>query len=192
VVDDRDSSLVRRAFRIGTQADVDWIRAGTSVGRTVTVAIPPVFEAYATVVVPDGDEGEGPRRRHDRAVLSLLGDRSGDQPWWLGYLDTGVDDVIVPGAARVLLYPGWAYVLLEAGSEQAATLRSGGRFFERSLPDLIFPADRSWLLSTLWDDDWRWLGGPADLIDSFSKHPDLETRIVRLGEDAIPPGHLAD
>jgi hypothetical protein len=52
-----------RVWRIGTAAEVAWIAAGTSVGRTITSAIPPVFEAYATVVRPDGGDG---RARHDR------------------------------------------------------------------------------------------------------------------------------
>ena len=38
-------------WRIGTDAEVAWITNGTSAGRTITAAIPPVFEAYATVVV---------------------------------------------------------------------------------------------------------------------------------------------
>jgi hypothetical protein len=34
-------------WRIGTDAEVAWIADGTSMGRTITAAIPPVFEAYA-------------------------------------------------------------------------------------------------------------------------------------------------
>ena len=41
-------------WRIGTDADVAWITDGTSTGRTITSAIPPVFEAYTTVVLPGG------------------------------------------------------------------------------------------------------------------------------------------
>ena len=40
------------SWRIGTGADVAWIAAGTSMSRTITAAIPPVFEAYATIVLP--------------------------------------------------------------------------------------------------------------------------------------------
>jgi hypothetical protein len=39
------------AWRIGTDAEVAWIAEGTSTGRTITAAIPPVLAAYATVVV---------------------------------------------------------------------------------------------------------------------------------------------
>jgi hypothetical protein len=54
----------------------------------------------------------------------------------------------------------------------------------------MFPADRSWLVSRLWDDDWTLIGGPADLMNRFASHPALEARVA-LGEDATPPGHHA-
>jgi hypothetical protein len=89
------------------------------------------------------------------------------------------------------LYYGWDYVLVEAGPEQAATWRRWGdwSFWKGALPNLMFPADRSWLASALWDDDWTCIGGPAELIDRFLHHPDLEARPVALGQDATPPGH---
>ena len=80
------------AWRIGTEAEVAWIVGGTSVGRTITSAIPPVFEAYATVVLPPGGEQDD----FDRAVLTLLTGQPASQPWWLGYLDTGSDDIVFP------------------------------------------------------------------------------------------------
>ncbi len=50
-------------WRIGTAAEVAWIAGGTSasltsaaLSRTITAAIPPVFEGYATVVLPYGGE----------------------------------------------------------------------------------------------------------------------------------------
>ena len=117
--------MVRRArdgctWRIGTDAEVAWITEGTSIGRTITAAIPAVFEAYATVVVAYGEE----RVKHDRAVLALLAEQSPDQRWWLGYLDTGVDDIVFPEAPKVTLYAEWHYVLVEAGPEQAAAWRA--------------------------------------------------------------------
>ena len=73
-----------REWRIGTDADVAWIRESTPVGRAITSAVPPVFEAYATVVVPDEEDG----RADDLAVvLELLGEQS-PGPWWLGHLET--------------------------------------------------------------------------------------------------------
>jgi hypothetical protein len=186
--------VVRRArdgntWRIGTDAEVAWIAEGTSIGRTVTAAIPPVFEAYATVMVAYGDE----RIKHDRAVLALLAEQSPDQRWWLGYLDTGVDDIVFPDAPEVTMYAGWRYVLVEAGPEQVAAWRprDGRSFGTGDLPNLMFPADHSWLVSTLWDDDWSCIGGPAGLVDRFLRHPDLRARQVALGQDATPPGHEA-
>jgi hypothetical protein len=41
------------------------------------------------------------------------------------------------------------------------------------LPNVMFPVDRSWLVSALWDDDWICIGGPAGLVDRFVRHPDL-------------------
>jgi len=57
------------AWRIGTDAEVAWIADGTFMSRIITAAIPPVFDAYATVVVPDSDEE---RNQHDLAVSALL------------------------------------------------------------------------------------------------------------------------
>jgi hypothetical protein len=177
-------------WRIGTDAEVAWIANGTSAGRTITAAIPPDFEAYATVVLPYGGEGQ---EKHDRAMVALLSERSAGQPWWLGYLDTGADDIVFPGAPMVTLYSGWHYVLVEAGPEQAATWRrkDPGSFWKGVLPNLMFPADRSWLVSTLWDDDWSCIGGPAGLVGRFLRHPDLQARSVSPGQDATPPGHQA-
>lgn len=74
-----------RKWRIGTDAEVAWIAGGTFTSLTIAAAIPPVFEAYATVVLPRGGDGQ---EKHDRAVLALLTEHTADQTWWLGYLDT--------------------------------------------------------------------------------------------------------
>ena len=182
-------------WRIGTAADVAWITGHTSVGLTITSAIPPVFEAYATVVLPEGGGGQAAHDQavHDGAVLGLLSEQSPGRPWWLGYLDTGADDIVFADAPKVTLYSGWSYVLVEAGPDQAAAWRQRDRpsFWMGALPNLMFPADRSWLVSTLWDDDWTCMGGPAELIQNFLRHPSLEARSVVLGENATPPGHTA-
>lgn len=177
-------------WRIGTDADVAWITSGTSIGRTITSAIPPVFEAYATVVLPEGGVGQD---AHDQAVLGLLREQSPNQLWWLGYLDTGADDIVLPDAPMVTMYAGWHYVIVEAGPQQAATWRQHDRpsFWKGALPNLMFPADRSWLVSTLWDDDWSCVGGPAELVGNFVRHPGLQARPVVLSQDATPPGHQA-
>ena len=53
-------------------------------------------------------------------------EQSAGQPWWLGQIDTGADDIVFPDAPKVTLYSEWHYVLVEAGPEQAATWRQGG------------------------------------------------------------------
>ena len=176
-----------RGWQIGTQTDIAWIAGATRSGLTIRSGIPAVFEAYATVVLPrDAETGD-----HERRLMRLLMKHSAEQPWWLGYLDTGSADVVFPDAPRVLLYANWPYVLVKAGPEQAQQWRAHALSSPHSrLPDLMFPADRSWLLSALWDDDWWCFGGPADLVAALQSDPGLEVRIVRT-EDATPPGHTA-
>jgi hypothetical protein len=187
------------SWRIGTEAEVAWIAEGTSANLTITSAIPPVFDAYATVVLPDNGED---LQRHNRAMLATLAGQSPGAPgprWWLGYLNTSDFDMVSPGVAmarlpKVALYSNWDYVLVEAGPRQAATWRRTepkGYWWDDALPDLMFPADRSWLVSTLTDNDWTCVGGPASLIDQLLGHPHLRARRVRLGEEATPPGHRA-
>jgi hypothetical protein len=183
-----------RAWRIGDDAEVSWIQGGTSITKAITSAIPPVFDAYATLKPPACWQDH--QTRHDAAVIELLTRHSGWQPWWLGYLDTGADDVVFADAPRATLYAGWEYVLVEAGPRQAASWRTSdvGTFWKGALPNLMFPADRSWLVSTLWDDDWTCIGGCAALVDDLLHDPELgpRARKVELGEhDATPPGHQA-
>lgn len=187
VVRSRDGGI----WQVGTAAEVDWITKGTSTGLAVTSAIPPVFAAYATVVVPEPDILDEQRAR-DRALLEVLGRHSTQERWWLGYLDTGGSDVVFDDAPMITLYAGWRYVLVSAGQEQAARWRSTDHW-KGCLPDLMFPADRTWLVSTLWDDAWTCVGGPEQLIADLLSHPDLQdhTRRVTADEDATPPGHQA-
>jgi hypothetical protein len=190
----RATAVVRdgRSWLLGTANDVEWIATATTVDRTITSAIPPAFDAYATVALPFGGEGQ---ERRDEAVLSVLRKHSTGGSWWLGYLDTGADDVVFPDAPRVILYAGWPYVLVQAGPEQAVGWRSvrPGSFWSGPLPNLMFPTDRSWLVSTLWDDDWTCVGGTVALVESLIDHPDLGCLSCRVmpGEDATPPGHQA-
>lgn len=96
-------------------------------------------------------------------------------------------------APTVKLYAGWDYVLVQAGPEEAVSWIEGQLAWKWALPDLIFPADHSWLLSTLWDDEWSCIGGSQALIEGFARDLQLgaRTRIVALGDDATPPGHVA-
>ena len=100
-----------RRWRIGTANDVGWIAGHTTPSLSVTAAIPPVFDAYATFHPPDGVSLDA----HEHAVVHELAAATPGQSWWLGYLDTGAHDVVFPHAAKVSLYWGWSYVLVEAG-----------------------------------------------------------------------------
>lgn len=161
-----------------------WIRTGTSPGLRITSAIPPVFEAYATVVAPHGRDD---RARQDRAMLALLGAGSADQPWWLGYLETGADDVVFPAAPRVTLYAGWHYVLVRAGPAQAAAWGPRRWWSRRCLPDLMYPADRSWLVSRLWEDEWTCIGGPRGLPPAPRPRPGAPRASRRTGGGCAIP-----
>jgi hypothetical protein len=185
---DRDG----RRWRIGAATDVEWINTATEVGVTITSAIPPIFDDYATIVIPLSIEQGLPR--HDDAVIAVLAEHSPDQSWWLGYLDRGSSDTVFREAPKVRLYADWPYVLVQAGPDQAVRWRQNSSIGCPSrLPELMFPEDHSWLVSTLWDDDWTCLGGSASLVDNLVNHPDLQARVRRvgLGQDATPPGHQA-
>lgn len=158
----------------------------------ITSGIPPVFDDDATVLLP-GDDALQPR--HDRAVIAVLRTQSPGQRWWLAYLERGDSDIVFPDAPPVNIYANWPYMLVRAGPEEAAGWRRTGVTLDRPylVPDVMFPADRSWLFSTLWDDDGSCVGGPVALVDALLNHPDLQSRVrrLRLGEDATPLGHRA-
>jgi len=180
-----------RLWRIGTASDVAWIANPPIMGRTINTAIPAVFEAYATVYEPDAPDIS--TALHEQVLLRDLTDHTPDQPWWLGFLDTGAHDIVFDNVPKVSLYWDWPYVLVEAGPEQALTWRTGHMRSENGvLPDLFFPADRSWLVSALWDDTWTCVGGSAALIETLRRDPLVRGRPVRLDEDATPPGHDHD
>jgi hypothetical protein len=195
-----------REWRIGSSEEVRWIDE-TPRGKSVADAVPPIFEAYATLEQPlTGDrmtewEAAQDRQtvvadswgRHEAALLEILVERTGPQPWWLGYLETGSSDVVFPDAPRTEMYAHWSYVLVEAGPDQAAKWRSDDVWGE-SLPDVMFPTDRSWLVTTLWDDDWTCIGGPRTLVDAVLAHPVLVERAREINpsmsmDEACPPGH---
>lgn len=183
-------------WRLGEPADVEWITGHTVVGKTIAAAIPPVFTAYATIVEAersaDGSVSDA-RRRQEDALVSVLRRHSATDVWWLAYLETGADDVVFPEVPRVSMYSHWPYVLVEAGPAQAASWRQDGQtlFWGGTLPNLMFPADRSWLVSTLWDDGWASVGGSAELIDELTRDSVLAPYAHRVpaDTDATPPGY---
>jgi hypothetical protein len=195
------------AWPVGGQTDVDWITEGTEGGRRITAAIPPLFAAYATLTnqqgapglprepgVPGSPRDVGLERRQDLAFVEVLHRHSSDKAWWIGYLDTGASDIVFWDAPKVTLYYGWRYVFVLAGPDQAAAWRPppGGQpnWKSTELPEVMFPEDRSWLVSFLWDDDWACIGGSEALIRDLLSAPVLapNARRVDTQQDATPPG----
>lgn len=119
-------------WQIGSRATVDWIIDGVAVDATVAGAVPPGFEAYAAFEEPDCSP-HGPHTdpdlkdleqrivEHERAVVSHLR-RYGATQWWLGYLDTGVHDVV----SRPLSGCPCTSSGTTSSSKQALTPRSPG------------------------------------------------------------------
>ena len=177
-----------RSWRIGTAAEVAWLAGGINPGVSVTAAVPPVFEAYATYWPPAG----AGVAEHERAVVAELAGHTAAQPWWLGYLETGAHDIVFPAAPRVSLYWDWPYLRVEAGPAEALSCRTGHMRGDGRLPDLFFPADRSWLVSALWDDTWTCVGGSAALIAALQHNPLVAAHPVGPDEDALPPGHTRE
>jgi hypothetical protein len=84
-------------------------RPGTSPSLAITAAIPPVFDACATIVLPDSSEE---MERHNRAILASLETEPACWRWWLGYLSTSAGHLVFPGATmaalpKVTLYADW-------------------------------------------------------------------------------------
>ena len=95
-----------RAWRIGGEAEVAWIRENTEVSLAITSAVPPVFEVYATLELPGSRDhlSASPFEdtdRHNAGVLAVLSEHSAGQPWWLGYLDTGGADIVFHDVRKV-------------------------------------------------------------------------------------------
>jgi hypothetical protein len=174
-----------RSWRLGTSADAAWVNEGISAGPTIASAVPPIYESYCTLEVPENHTAE--LARHEQAVIELLTEQTPDQPWWLGYLDTGASDIVFPYAPRTIMYYGYGYVLVEAGPQQAASWREEP--FNWTLPELMFPTDRSWLVSTMWDDAWSSLGGSQHLIERILADTTLGPRARRTSpsENIQPP-----
>ncbi len=129
-----------RAWRVGGNAEIAWIQENTECGLAITSAIPPLFEAYATLELPRSDGQKAApslqdRERHDAGILAVLSAHAMSEPWWLGFLDTGAADVVFDDVATVNLYADWRCVLIEAGSEQAAGWRRDEQRWRSALPD---------------------------------------------------------
>lgn len=179
-----------RTWQVGTAAEVAWL-ADRPTGRSVITAVPQVFEAYGTLYAP---EDQAPTSIHEQVVVETLAAHTVPQPWWLGYLDTGAHDTVFPRVPMVSLYFGWHYVLVEGGPSEALRWRQGHmRSGDGHLPDLLFPFDRSWLMTALWDDAFICLGGPDVIVDALAEEPLAGLRRVSPRDpDVTPPGAPRD
>jgi hypothetical protein len=82
----------------------------------------------------------------------------------------------------------------------AGPLRLAGRWGARpyepghardiNSPNLMWPADRAWFVTTNIDSTWTGVGGSADLIDDLLAEPRLE--VVRTRHDDPRPGGRDD
>ncbi len=62
-----------RTWRVGTQAEVDWISTNTAAGHAIGSVLPPGFDAYALVVIP---EEEAEQQAGESALLRVLGEHT--------------------------------------------------------------------------------------------------------------------
>ncbi len=189
----RDGSV----WPVGTEDEVAWINTGVIRGMSIAASIPPVFAAYATLAFPLDLDGprEWLRPREDRfddTLLRVLSRHTQPQPWWLGFLETGASDVVLDEAPRVHVYNDWPYVLVQAGPQQARNWRSDEGRWHTALPELMFPVDHSWLLSSLWDDAWAGVGGSDDLISALLTEPDLSPEQTDPSVPDMWPSALPD
>jgi hypothetical protein len=182
---------------VGTEDEVAWINAGVIRGVSITASIPPVFAAYATLAFPlDLDappERLRPREdRFDDVLLRVLSAHTEPQPWWLGFLETGASDVVLDDAPRVHVYHNWPYVLVQAGAQEARNWRSEEGRWHTALPELMFPVDHSWLVSSLWDDAWAGVGGSDALIAALLTEPDLSPETTDPSVPDMWPSSMPD
>ena len=176
-----------RAWRIGTAADVAWIAGRTTHGVSITAAsrrsstpTPPSTRRRAspppTTSAPSSvPSGTPPTSRGGWATWRPAPTTSSSR---------SAQGVAVLGVA-VRAGRGRA----GAGAHLADRSHARG---DGSLPDLFFPADRSWLVSALWDDTWTCIGGSDQLIDTLQRDPLLSARRVEPDEDALPPGLIRE
>ncbi len=174
-----------RQWLLGIDSDVSWIRTGTNAGRSIASAIPLIYEAYATIAI---DPERATRTQELKAVYGLLASMSQTQEWWLGFLETGADDVVFPGETPVQLYADWPYRVVLATYAETTIWRTDPSSWKGPGPDLVFPDDRSWLLSWMWDDDWFCFGGSTHLVEGLIGLLPSAVRRVSADEDISPAG----
>jgi hypothetical protein len=176
-----------KRWAIGSGDDVAWIADSVDLSAEKVSLVPPGFAAYCRLDLPERTLGS--QIRHDQALVVRLSREPAAQQWWLGYLEYGIGiDLPFSDAARTKLF-GWDYVLVQAGAEQALNWRASESpiAWKGALPDVMFPADRSWVLVTDWDERWSGIGGTGRLVQSLLDDPELGPRTERVTHPLCRP-----
>jgi hypothetical protein len=128
----------------GFDDDLAWIRRDSRLGPTIRSAIPSGFDVYAVLDLVD--------ERADAALLAVLAPNGTDLlvAGWIVKSEPASGD-------EHLLYANWPYRLRRATAAELRAAVAG----EDGFPDLLFPRDHAWIVSTLWDDAWRSIGADA-------------------------------
>jgi hypothetical protein len=127
-------------------ADVSWITSDRAAGGTLRYALPADFEVYGVLDLTGEDDAT-----EDMLLNALVTDLS--HTLIAGWIDRGPWPP--PPGDEHHLYYNWSYRFRRVAASDLQGLPPEG---EGSFPDLLFPQDRSWLVSLLWDDSWRSIG----------------------------------
>lgn len=125
--------------------DVAWIRRDTAVSGTIRSAIPGGFDAYGLLDISE-------ERPTEDALLQAVAPEN-SMELIAGWIDRGPYPP-QPGDEH-FLYSSWRYRFRQVSAASLQGLPTEG---DGGFPDLLFPPDRSWLISLLWDDSWRSVG----------------------------------
>jgi hypothetical protein len=113
--------------------------------------------------------------------------------WALGaekdvaWINNGVSPGLSITASIPPVFAAYATLVFPLGLESSRDRMrpAEDRFDDALLPELMFPADRSWLVSSLWDDAWAGVGGSVELISALLIEPELRPRAERT-DPSIP------
>ena len=114
-------------------------------GRRLELCSTPVrvFEVYGVLDLPHEI------RPVEEALLGTWAPNAAES-LVAGWIDRGPWPA--PAGTEHVFYSGWKYRLRRLKTRELTGLPTEG---EGSFPDLLFPPNRAWLVSLLWDDSWR-------------------------------------
>jgi hypothetical protein len=170
-------------WQVGDDQTVSWIRSNTVGGGRITAAIPPIYPRYATLMPSAGTAPEV----FERECVEALEGCTPSQPWWLGFLHTGAFPSPFPDAQEVELNYNWEYLFVRARPPQALNWRRGNirSGLDGLIPEIIYPEDRSWLLSGMWDDAFICLGCDESVLNTLRNHEEISVDEVSVNETLV-------